>query len=151
MYLNAYLRACAYPINNKKQCVCIQYSLVLRRSGGEGEGKERLVHTVCACESPFCDDNVFVWVGFAHDVDICARALRSRLATNSISTVCSRYGQSSTHSCSIDLQFLFEIIDGDGGRHGNSEALVGHIDRTLVSTNKVSTRFCQMLECFSCF
>ena len=24
----------------------------------------------------------------------------------------------STHSCSIDLQFLFEIIDGDGGRPG---------------------------------
>ena len=54
-------------------------------------------------KSPFCDDNVFVWVGFAHDVDIRARALRSRLATNSISTVCSGYGQSSTHSCSIDL------------------------------------------------
>ena len=102
-------------------------------------------------KSPFCDDNVFVWVGFVRDVDIRARALRSRLATNSISTVCSRYGQSSTHSCSIDLQFLLEIIDGDGGRLGNSEALVGHIDRTLVSTNEVSTRFCLMLECFSCF
>ena len=92
-----------------------------------------------------------LWVGFAHDVDIRARALRSRLAMNSISTVCSGYGQSSTHSCSIDLQFLFEIIDGDGGRRGNSEALVGHIDQTLASTNKVSTRFCLMLKCFSCF
>ena len=81
-----------------------------------------------------------MWIGFAHDIDIRARALRSRLATNSISTVCSRYGQSSTHSCSIDLLFLFEFIDGAGGRPGNSEALVGDIDRTLVSTNEVSTQ-----------
>ena len=35
-----------------------------------------------------------------------ARALMSQLATNSISTVSSGYGQSSTHSCSI--LFLFE-------------------------------------------
>ena len=67
-------------------------------------------------------------LGFAHDVDIRTRALRSQLAMNSNSTVRSGYGQSSTHSCSIDLLFLFEIIDGDGGHPGNSEALVGHID-----------------------
>ena len=59
-------------------------------------------------------------LGFAHDFDTyiasasiySSVALRSQLATNSISTVCSGYGQSSTHSCSI--LFLFEIIDIPG-------------------------------------
>ena len=58
-------------------------------------------------------------LGFAHDVDTQvarARAVRFQLATNGISTVCSGYEQSSTHSC---LKYR---------RPRNSEA---HLDRPL--------------------
>ena len=55
---------------------------------------------------------------------------------NSISTVCSATDsllQIHSYSCSMKY------------RRGNSETLVGHIDRILASTNEVSTRFCLML------
>ena len=103
MYLNAYLRARAHPINNRQQCVCIQYSLVPRCSGGGAKEKNAwcTLFTYAMITSS-CG------LGFAHDVDI--RALRSRLATNSISTVCSGYGQSSTHSCSIDSCSCLKLL-----------------------------------------
>ena len=74
---------------------------------GRGEGKECLVHTVCACallSRHFAILASSCGLDFAHDIDTrqvhVARAqaltpLRSQLGTNSINTVCSGYGQSS--------------------------------------------------------
>ena len=84
-------------------------------------------------------------LGFAHDVDTQvarARALRSQLATNGISTVCSGYMDSLLHIL---------VLYGSCLKYRcprNSEA---HLDRTLAITNEVSTRSYLMLECFSCF
>ena len=84
-------------------------------------------------------------LGFAHDVDTQSSA--SIVARTQRRTVLALPTQTTDSLLHILVLYCSCL---KYGRPRNSEPQVGHIDRTLASTNEVSNRFCPILECFSC-